>query len=216
MTIVEAKGLICTELDKIEFDTLSPNDQEEAVKFMLEKFEEFKKAVEVMKIEAVTPQYPPHEIWRDVVGYEGLYKVSTYANILSYQHDEPKLLKHSILPKGYHFVYLYNDGERHGFGVHVLVAKAFLPNPFNKPEVNHKDGNKDNNTVWNLEWNTYSENNKHAVITGLNKPRDPKLTPAQINEILEICVRGSKECGISYFAKKFEVCNRTISRLLDK
>lgn len=53
--------------------------------------------------------------------------------------------------------------------VHILVAQNFIPNPLNKPTVNHKDGNKHNNRVDNLEWNTYSENNQHSIDTGLRE-----------------------------------------------
>lgn len=211
MTIVEAKDLICTELDKMTFDTLSLEEQEEAAKFLMENYEEFKRKVIEMKIAALVRSYPPYEIWRDVVGYENLYKVSTFANVLSYQRGEPKLLKHSPHQKGYHLVYLHKDHDRTCFGVHVLVAQAFIPNPFNKPEVNHIDGNKDNNTVWNLEWNTYSENNFHAFKTGLNKSHAGKLTDDQVCDILENCVPGDEEKGFGAFARKFGVSTNVIS-----
>ncbi len=70
--------------------------------------------------------------------------------------------------KGYKFLFLYHENIKHRLYVHRLVAIAFLDNPYNKPTVNHKDGNKSNNTVENLEWATYKENNAHAVETGLN------------------------------------------------
>ena len=71
---------------------------------------------------------------------------------------------------GYLSVDLYKDGERMTRGIHRLVAEAFIPNPYDKPEVNHKDGNKHNNCVSNLEWVTKKENCRHAWNMGLVKP----------------------------------------------
>lgn len=72
--------------------------------------------------------------------------------------------------KRYEQVDLYKDGKRTVKKVHVLVAEAFVPNPDNKPEVNHKDGNKHNNRADNLEWVTHKENCRHAWENGLVKP----------------------------------------------
>lgn len=72
--------------------------------------------------------------------------------------------------KGYLAVDLYQDGERRTKRVHRLVAEAFVPNPYNKPEVNHVDGNKHNNCASNLEWVTSSENCRHAWANSLMKP----------------------------------------------
>ena len=72
--------------------------------------------------------------------------------------------------KGYPAVDLYKGGKRVTRGVHILVAEAFIPNPDNKPEVNHKDGNKYNNNVSNLEWVTHKENVRHAWDNRLAKP----------------------------------------------
>lgn len=71
------------------------------------------------------------------------------------------IIKHRIR-HGYHYVVLYIDGKKQWFRVNRLVAMAYIPNPENKPIVNHKDGNKDNNEDWNLEWATHSDNLIHA------------------------------------------------------
>lgn len=72
--------------------------------------------------------------------------------------------------KGYMFCQLYINGKNKREYIHRLVAIAFHPNPDNKKQVNHKDGNKSNNFKDNLEWNTSKENNDHAISTGLRKP----------------------------------------------
>lgn len=83
--------------------------------------------------------------------------------------DHP--LAQSISDRGYPRVYLQINGKKKVMKIHRLVAELFVPNPDNKREVNHKDGNKRNNNADNLEWCTRSENLKHAYRTGLRKSR---------------------------------------------
>lgn len=104
------------------------------------------------------------EIWRDVVGYEGVYEVSDYGRVRS----KEKYLKQTN-SKGYKSVTLKKDENRRQYRVHRLVGFAFIPNPDNKPYINHIDGVKDNNKVENLEWCTQKENIRHAIDTGLMK-----------------------------------------------
>lgn len=123
------------------------------------------------------------EIWKDVVGYEGLYQVSSMGKVKSCAHivncrgnsfrtQPAKLLSQQTNKKKnfYYFVRLYKNGRPKPFFVHRLVADAFIPNNNNLTQVNHKDGNKKNNNVSNLEWCTPSENSKHAFKIGLNIP----------------------------------------------
>ena len=101
------------------------------------------------------------EEWRDVVGYEGLYRVSSDGNIMSvntYSHKKPIMMKLGKRPDGYLSVGLSKDGKTKTHTVHRIVAKAFIPNPNNYGYVNHKDENKSNNSVDNLEWCTKSYN----------------------------------------------------------
>lgn len=88
--------------------------------------------------------------WIDLKGYEGLYKISTDGQILGIKSN--KTLKPDINQDGYCRVRLYKDKECKHYSVHRLVAQTFLPNPDNLPEVNHKDEDKTNNCVENLEW----------------------------------------------------------------
>lgn len=95
------------------------------------------------------------EIWRDVDGYENIYKVSNIGNIksLNYKNTKKeKLLKQCVDKGGYLRVTLSKNGKEKLKIVHRLIAKAFIPNPNNLPEVNHKDEDKTNNKINNLEW----------------------------------------------------------------
>lgn len=111
------------------------------------------------------------EEWRDVVGYEGLYKISSKGRVKSYQgrHKKPKILKTSTTTTGYKKVELTKNKRRKSLKVHRLVAEAFLPNEENKPFVNHIDSNPLNNDVMNLEWCTQKENMVHSAIYGNHK-----------------------------------------------
>lgn len=103
------------------------------------------------------------EIWKDIEGYENLYQISNKGNVKNIRTG--KLL--SAEKSNYLSVYLYKNGYKHFYKIHRLLAKAFIPNPENKPYINHIDGNKFNNNIENLEWCTAKENALHAVKTGL-------------------------------------------------
>ncbi|AIF72098.1 HNH endonuclease [Bacillus phage Riley] len=110
------------------------------------------------------------EVWKslkDVVECGDDYSVSTLGNVIN--NKLGKLMSHNINKQGYHHLGLRYKGKRKYYRVHRLVALAFIENPENKPEVNHKDGDKDNNTLSNLEWATTAENTQHAYDTGLAK-----------------------------------------------
>ena len=109
------------------------------------------------------------EEWKDIIGYEGLYKVSNLGNVKSverilsngHKHKEKHLYTHLI--NGYVVVSLFKDGKQRNFKVYRLVAKSFIPNPENKPCVDHIDTNKENNKVENLKWVTYQENTDNPL-----------------------------------------------------
>lgn len=115
------------------------------------------------------------EIFKDIPGYEGIYQVSNLGRVkrlahVSRQghHLDEYIFKNQYDNFGYTYVTL-SDGSKNGkqWTIHRLVAITFIPNPDNKPCVNHKDGVKDNNVVSNLEWCTAKENAQHAIRTGL-------------------------------------------------
>lgn len=117
------------------------------------------------------------EIWAPVPGYEGSYEVSSIGRVRSYLDrysfgrnkylDEPVVMTPQTHRLGYLYVTLSKDGKAHKGYIHNLMGKAFIPNPENKPEVNHKDGIKTHNVLSNLEWATRAENMEHALRTGL-------------------------------------------------
>ena len=95
------------------------------------------------------------EIWKPVVGYEGLYEVSNLGNVKSLNYKRRnviRVLKAGTGSGGYKHIELHKNSKPKHFLIHRLVAQAFIPNPNNYPEVNHKDENKQNNCVDNLEW----------------------------------------------------------------
>ena len=115
------------------------------------------------------------EIWKQIEGYTGLYEVSNFGRIKSLSHINnlgklrPEcILGNRLTDRGYHSAVLYKNGVRKTFKTHRIVATAFIPNPDNKPFINHIDGVKSNNCFSNLEWVTHSENIKHAYKLGLN------------------------------------------------
>lgn len=124
------------------------------------------------------------EIWKDIPEWEGFYQASTFGRVrsvdrvlmtqnshgfLSPREHKGKIISPNTNNRGYLYLCLCKDNNHHWFAkVHRLIAMTFLPNPNHLSDVNHKDGDKLNNKVDNLEWCSHSENQKHALRTGLN------------------------------------------------
>lgn len=112
------------------------------------------------------------EIWKPIENFEN-YEISSYGRIRSLNFNNEKrisLLKTSISKKGYVRVRVSKNNKKYTINIHKLVGLAYVPNPDNKPQINHLDGNKQNNYYKNLEWSTNLENQIHARENGLIKP----------------------------------------------
>jgi hypothetical protein len=149
------------------------------------------------------------EIWKSIDGYKSIYEVSNLGNVRSLdridfagRHLKGKLFSTNAKCGDYVTVRLTQMGMTQTHRIHRLVAETFIPNPLNLPEVNHIDGNKQNNCVENLEWCDYSENIKHAYKMNLHKPKR-KLQDVEIAEILKSkgnvsCTKLAKTYGVSF------------------
>ena len=127
------------------------------------------------------------EDWKEITGYEGYFEVSNLGNfrskdrIIKYKQNGTrnypgKPLKTETIVEGYQRIVLMKDGIKKRFMCHRIVAQEFIPNPNNKPFVNHIDGNPANNKAENLEWCTQEENEQHSVNT-LGKTMRGKTYP---------------------------------------
>lgn len=141
------------------------------------------------------------EVWKKYPGCDW-YEVSSWGNVRSLDHfvnamrtngrPYPRLFKGKQLQVSFHTtyptVYMQLPGKPDSYLLHRIVGQTFLPNLDNKPTINHKDGNKRNNYIENLEWATYQENNQHAYRTGLAHPNTENMIIAGI----EICKKPVK------------------------
>ena len=161
------------------------------------------------------------EIWKDIKKWEGYYQVSNFGNVKSLdrivihknrlhkQRKKGKILKPSINHKGYLTVDLRKQGLRKQFFVHRLVGMMFIDNLNNKPQINHKDGNKLNNNVNNLEWVTNKENIKHAFDVGLRKPPMKGKFGKNHNRSKSIIQKDKNDNFIKEFESISEAHNKT-------
>lgn len=188
------------------------------------------------------------EVWRDIVGYEGLYQVSNFGRVKSLKRkyinqygefgEKEEFIKAQRLSafdksrkdtKGYFVVSLADNDRGKWVRVHRLVATAFLPNPDNLPEVNHKDGNKQNNNVENLEWVSHAQNCLHAWRSGLRKKGEAErvrkikehnlglknISKEMVLDIFQNCKYGKKGYSANAFADKYGICVQTVCNIKD-
>lgn len=159
------------------------------------------------------------ESWASVKGSGGWYEVSTHGRVRSMprtvvrsdgttQYFKSRILKPGRNRNGYLHVTIGKVKN-----IHRLVAKTFIPNPHNLPQVNHKDGNKENNCVWNLEWVNHQANMQHASKNGLasggSMPGESNPNATLTREII-LKIRSSKE-PLSVQAKRYNVSKTLIS-----
>lgn len=182
--------------------------------------------------------------WKDIKGYEGYYQVSDTGLVRSLDryvtssNGVTRLLRGNVMKQTlayaegrgytYYVVNLRKNCTANVSQVHRLVAEAFIPNIDNLPTVNHKDGNKANNNVSNLEWASYSENNTHALVNKLRYPRQNRIFQYDINGsiinefdsvsqasrmtgigrgVISHCVNGRIHTAGGYIWEKVEKCN---------
>lgn len=172
------------------------------------------------------------EIWKELNGNREIYLISNFGNIKTKERQgrhyfiKSHPIKIHTKENGYQRVVLCLDknGGKYYY-LHRLVALLFIPNPNNLPYINHKDGNKSNNCVDNLEWCTKSENEKHAWRTGLKNKQTVgtkgekhgrhKLTQKQVDFIREVHKPFDSELGSVALAKKFNVSAQTITNVVN-
>lgn len=153
-----------------------------------------------------------NEYYANIKGYENLYQISNYGTIKSidkivrnkngYRIIKGKILKPQIDKKGYYRIGLTKNHKQKFYLVHRLVAETFIPNVYNEPIINHKNGNKLDNHISNLEWCTQQYNIQHAYNTGLkmgvSAEHKGKYNPnVKLNEQDVLNIRNNKNNGIN-------------------
>lgn len=168
------------------------------------------------------------EVWKDVPDYEGYYQVSNKGNVRSVDRVKCDGIRMKGITRkqhadscGYMLVALSKDGKQKHLSVHRLVALAFIPNPDNLPQVNHKDEVRNHNNVENLEWCSiiYNQNYGHrrerssASSKGENNAR-AILSANDVKEIRRTYIPGDKEYGVRALANRFGVKYVTIQKII--
>ena len=132
----------------------------------------------------------------DIKGYEGIYAITSCGKVWSYKAK--RFLKTHKSSKGYERVELYKDNNCKRLTIHKLVATAYIPNPYNLPQVNHKDENKENNSVNNLEWCTNKYNSNYGTRNErMSKAKMKKVLCIELNRIFDSGLQAQKQLKIA-------------------
>ena len=152
------------------------------------------------------------EVWKDVKGYEGIYKISNLGRVKT---NKDRIRKGTV-SHGYLRLLLWKDKQYKSTSIHRLVAENFIENPMNKPYVNHIDGDKQNNHVNNLEWCTQLENVQHSIRTGLKGENSKlhKLTRKDVEFIRKHYKPRDKTYSGKALSEQFNVSLREIYRVI--
>lgn len=141
------------------------------------------------------------ELWKDIKGYEGKYQVSNFGRVKSLNYNntnQEKILVNSLSNKGYYRVSLSLNNKAKQYNIHRLVGEAFIPNPLNLPFINHKDENRTNNMVDNLEWCTIQYNNTYGtVLDRLSNIKSKEVICIETQKIYKSAKQAEMETGLS-------------------
>jgi len=158
------------------------------------------------------------EIWKEIMSYPD-YKISNKGRVLSYKRNkEGKILKGGLAGNGYLTVILCDGVSNKRFYNHRLVGDHFIDNELKKPQINHKNGDKLNNTVENLEWCTAKENLKHARFNGLNNLKGQLANNSKLNDEDVLSIKKIYKKGFlsqKSIAKKYNVSQANISKIIN-
>ncbi|MBE6993392.1 MAG: hypothetical protein E7423_01920 [Ruminococcaceae bacterium] len=148
------------------------------------------------------------ECWAEIKGTDGRYEISSYGRVWS--NISRKILRSYVNSAGYVLITFPINGEKKRRQVHKLVADAFIPNPENKPQINHIDADRTNNHVENLEWCTASENTRHAFKLGRAKraPHHEKAVVRSDGKEYRSMSEAARDLGVPYSYIR-DVCNGT-------
>lgn len=169
------------------------------------------------------------EIWKDINGYEGLYKISNFGRVKSLarwtnslfgkpRYLTEKIMTIQIVGGGYHSVRLCKNGTKTNFKIHRLVATHFISNPNNLPQVNHLSGIKKDNSIENLEWCNALHNMRHAWKMGLINNQGENCTNSKLTDQNILDIRQQYNKGLSYrqLSKKFSVSLNCIYNIINR